>query len=262
MLDSVRARPGLGCPAAVRPRSVESGPRRHRRDVRDPVRRPARRTTRPARSRSSWSTGIAGTTWTPRSASSTSARRTSRGRSPAPFDYTPLTFLHPPLALWLMVPVPVPAGRRSGTSCRSPSSSILHRLVAAVAAGLALVGAVPAVAANAGDDRHRQHRHVGRRLRRARPAASAGPARSSSSSRPWRRSPWPASRAGRGGSGSARSSSLSVPFGLLWFDWIRVLLHAPGGLLYSVLAIPGAVFPIFAWMGRRRRPCRDRRRSR
>ncbi len=44
---------------------------------------------------------------------------------------------------------------------------------------------------------------------------------------------------------------VALPFGGLWGQWLAVLLHAPGGLLYSVLGLPLVLLPIVAWAGRR-----------
>lgn len=40
---------------------------------------------------------------------------------------------------------------------------------------------------------------------------------------------------------------LCLPFGSLWIDWIHVVINAPGGLLYSVSALPWLLVPVLAW---------------
>lgn len=166
-----------------------------------------------------------------------------------PFDYTPLTFLHPPLALWLMVPFsflpdvlwyvapvvivlavlaswrPSPLALAIVGLCilwpRTPAMVVTGNtdmwVAALVALGLrfGLPGPFVLIKPSLG------------------PLALAGIHR-----RAW----WV---------GLAVVIAISLPFGSLWYDWIRVVLHAPGGLLYSALALPGTVFPVFAWWGRR-----------
>lgn len=43
-----------------------------------------------------------------------------------------------------------------------------------------------------------------------------------------------------------------VPFGFLWIDWLAVVRNAPGGIGYSVLSIPTVILPLWAWLGRTR----------
>jgi hypothetical protein len=43
---------------------------------------------------------------------------------------------------------------------------------------------------------------------------------------------------------------LCVPFGLLWIDWVKVLLHAPGSLFYSLGAVTLMAVPVVAYVGR------------
>jgi hypothetical protein len=166
----------------------------------------------------------------------------------APFDYSPLTFLHPPLALWLMTPFaflpavawylapilliawclytwrPSPVAWAIVALClmwpRSPAMIVNGNTdmwaAAFVALGLRfgwpgpLVLIKPSLA----------------------PLALAGI---------HRRSWW---------LGLALVVALALPFGALWVDWVRVLLNAPGGLFYSLLSVPGVALPIAAWMGR------------
>jgi hypothetical protein len=45
---------------------------------------------------------------------------------------------------------------------------------------------------------------------------------------------------------------ISVPFGRLWLDWLSVVLHAPGGILYSILGLPLVLLPAVAYAGRTR----------
>lgn len=50
---------------------------------------------------------------------------------------------------------------------------------------------------------------------------------------------------------------LAVPFGRLWLEWLAVVRHSPADPLYSIGAVPWLLVPMTAWMGRRR----GRRRS-
>ena len=43
---------------------------------------------------------------------------------------------------------------------------------------------------------------------------------------------------------------VSIPFGRLWVDWFSVILHAPGGVLYSILGLPLVLLPAVAYAGR------------
>jgi len=47
-------------------------------------------------------------------------------------------------------------------------------------------------------------------------------------------------------------AAVSLLFGRLWLDWIQVVLHAPGGLTYSLLSLPLMLLPIVAWLARTR----------
>jgi hypothetical protein len=49
----------------------------------------------------------------------------------------------------------------------------------------------------------------------------------------------------------------AVPFGILWFAWLSVIRNSPADPLYSLGAIPWLIVPALAWFGRRR----GRRRS-
>jgi hypothetical protein len=49
----------------------------------------------------------------------------------------------------------------------------------------------------------------------------------------------------------------AVPFGTLWFDWLAVIRNSPADPLYSIGSIPWLIVPAIAWFGRRR----GRRRS-
>jgi hypothetical protein len=49
----------------------------------------------------------------------------------------------------------------------------------------------------------------------------------------------------------------AVPFGSLWLDWLSVIRNSPADPLYSIGAIPWLIVPAVAWLGRRR----GRRRS-
>lgn len=167
----------------------------------------------------------------------------------APFDYVPLTFLHPPLALWLMTPfvflppiawyvVPVAivtwcvvAWRPSPMAWAVLSLCLLWpRSAAMVVTGNTDMWAAAFVA-------------LGLRFGWPGPLVLIKPSLVPLAlAGVHRRSWW---------LGWVVVIVLSVPFGALWFDWIQVLLHAPGGLLYSALAVPGVAMPIAAWWGRR-----------
>ena len=45
---------------------------------------------------------------------------------------------------------------------------------------------------------------------------------------------------------------ISLPFGRLWLDWFSVVVHAPGGVLYSFLGLPLVLLPAVAYAGRSR----------
>jgi len=42
----------------------------------------------------------------------------------------------------------------------------------------------------------------------------------------------------------------AIPFGSLWIDWFNVVRHSPGDLAYSLLALPLVLLPLIAWLGR------------
>lgn len=47
--------------------------------------------------------------------------------------------------------------------------------------------------------------------------------------------------------------ALSLPFGVMWADWLTTVVNARGaGLLYSALEAPMLALPLVAWLGRRR----------
>ncbi len=48
----------------------------------------------------------------------------------------------------------------------------------------------------------------------------------------------------------AMLGGLSLLFGRLWLDWLQVVTHAPGGLLYSLVSLPLMLLPIVAWLAR------------
>jgi hypothetical protein len=168
----------------------------------------------------------------------------------APFDYTPLTFLHPPLAMWLMVPflylpalawyivpvaliiVVIAAWRPSPLALALVGLCILWpRTPAMLVAGNSDMWVAAFVA-------------LGLRFGWPGPWVLFKPSLGFLALAGFPRRSWWV--------GLGVVVVLSIPFGVLWYDWIRVVLNAPGGLLYSVLAIPGTIFPVFAWMGRRR----------
>lgn len=167
-----------------------------------------------------------------------------------PFDYTPLTFLHPPLALWLMVPfsflpailwyvVPIAivvvllaSWRPSPLAWALVGLCVLWpRTSAMIVTGNTDMWVTALVA-------------LGLRFGFPGPFVLIKPSLAPLALAGFPRRAW--------WLGLAAMIVMSIPFGLLWFDWIRVVLHAPGGLLYSLLAIPGTIFPFAAWMGRRR----------
>ncbi|MFI5269358.1 MAG: hypothetical protein ACHQ7M_18435, partial [Chloroflexota bacterium] len=60
----------------------------------------------------------------------------------------------------------------------------------------------------------------------------------------WRRSWWV---------GLAVFLAISLPFGLLWIDWLHSILNSQGGgLAYSILEAPMLAFPPIVWLGRTR----------
>lgn len=52
--------------------------------------------------------------------------------------------------------------------------------------------------------------------------------------------------------GLAVLGAVSCTFGRLWLDWLSVVVHTPGGLLYSVLGLPLILLPAVAYAGRTR----------
>jgi hypothetical protein len=50
--------------------------------------------------------------------------------------------------------------------------------------------------------------------------------------------------------GALVAAALCVPFGWLWWEWLQVILHAPGGLTYSLGSLPFLLVPVVAWIGR------------
>jgi hypothetical protein len=52
--------------------------------------------------------------------------------------------------------------------------------------------------------------------------------------------------------GAAVVALICLPFGTLWFDWISVIRNAPKDLAYSVLNVPWLLVPVIAWATRRR----------
>ena len=43
---------------------------------------------------------------------------------------------------------------------------------------------------------------------------------------------------------------LSIPFGFLWLDWLRVVQHGPGDWRYSLAGLPLVLIGAVAWLGR------------
>lgn len=168
-----------------------------------------------------------------------------------PFDYTPLTFLHPPVALWLMTPFAflpplawyiVPVALLAWRFAAWRPSPLAW---AAIALCLAWPRSPGMVIAGNSDVWAAAIVALGLRFGWPGPLMLLKP------------SFIPLALAGihtgrRWWAGWILVAALSVPFGALWFDWIRVVMNAPGDLLYSALAIPGVAMPVFAWLGRRR----------
>jgi hypothetical protein len=51
---------------------------------------------------------------------------------------------------------------------------------------------------------------------------------------------------------------LCLPFGSMWFDWLRTIVNSEGGgVLYSSLEIPMLLLPLVAWFARRTRRVRS-----
>ena len=169
----------------------------------------------------------------------------------APFDFAPLTFLHPPVALYLFLPflvlplalwwvVPIGVVAWTIVSWRPAAWSwpvIAGALVfsrfhvplivgntdlwiwAAVAGGLrfgwpaALVAIKPSLL----------------------PLAVVGARR---------RSLWIAGLV---------VAIACLPFGALWLEWLAVVRHSPAPLTYSVVNLPWLLVPLVAWVARRER---------
>ena len=191
--------------------------------------------------------GIAPTTWPPRLDGSTREPLTWPRRWQLPFDYQPDTFLHPPVALllflpfrwlpaffWYVIPIavvsvlvarwrpaqwtwPIMAAclawpRTSGMLIVGNTDLWVAAFVALGLSwgwGWALVALKPSFA----------------------PLALLGVRR---------RSFWIAVTV---------VGAVSIPFGRLWLDWFSVVVHAPGGILYSILGLPLVLLPAVAYAG-------------
>lgn len=47
--------------------------------------------------------------------------------------------------------------------------------------------------------------------------------------------------------------AVSLPFGVMWLDWLRTVVNSQGGgLTYSIQEVPMLALPLIAWTGRRR----------
>ncbi len=44
---------------------------------------------------------------------------------------------------------------------------------------------------------------------------------------------------------------LSLPFGLMWLDWVRAVLNSDGSLTYGLEEWPILALPLVAWLGSR-----------
>ena len=51
---------------------------------------------------------------------------------------------------------------------------------------------------------------------------------------------------------TALIAAISIPFGFLWVDWAKVLLHSPADLTYGLRNLPWVLIPVIAWAGRSR----------
>jgi hypothetical protein len=168
----------------------------------------------------------------------------------ASFDFGPLTFLHPPLGLWLFLPfLFLPAVLWWAIPLGVVASLIVSWRPAPWTWPL-MVGAlvfsrfhVPLIVGNtdlwvwAG---------VAAGLRFGWPALvvavkpSLGPlVLAGARHRSW----W---------IGAAIVAAACIPFGALWLDWLAVIRHSPFGLTYSISNLPWLVVPIVAWAARSR----------
>ena len=50
--------------------------------------------------------------------------------------------------------------------------------------------------------------------------------------------------------GLAVAALLCLPFGSLWIDWLHVAANSPAGLLYSILSLPWLLLPVLAYAAR------------
>jgi hypothetical protein len=50
--------------------------------------------------------------------------------------------------------------------------------------------------------------------------------------------------------GAAVVAAACIPFGSLWLDWLAVIRNSPAGLAYSVASLPWLAVPIVAWLAR------------
>jgi hypothetical protein len=168
----------------------------------------------------------------------------------APFDYSPLTFLHPPLALWLMTPFAfLPAVAWYVVPTVVVAWCLL--LWRPSPLGWAIVGLClmwprsAAMIVNGNTDMWAAaFVALGLRFGWPGPLVLIKPSLAPFALAGIRRRSW--------WLGVGLVVSLSLPFGSLWVDWVRVLLHAPGGLLYSLLAVPGVAVAVAAWVCRTR----------
>jgi hypothetical protein len=173
----------------------------------------------------------------------------------APFDFAPLTFLHPPVALYLFVPflflpvvfwwaIPLGIVAWSIVSWR-PATWTWPILVGAL---VFTRFHVPLIVGNtdlwvwAG---------VAAGLRFGWPALvvvvkpSLGPlVFAGARHRSW----W---------IGVAVVAVACVPFGALWFEWLAVVRHSPASLTYSVANVPWLLVPVVAWAAREKRGTRS-----
>jgi hypothetical protein len=167
------------------------------------------------------------------------------------FDFQPLTFLHPPVALWLFLPftllpaiawwaIPLGVVAWSAWSWR-PAPWAWPLLALAVSSprfhGVLIVGnsdlwVWAAVALGL--------RHGWPALLVAVKPSLAFLALAGIGHRAW----W---------YGIPVAVLVCVPFGALWVDWIRVVLNSPGDLTYSLANLPWLLAPVAAYTARSHR---------
>lgn len=166
----------------------------------------------------------------------------------ARFDYGPLTFLHPPIALALMVPfLFLPAFMWYVVPVGILAVSVLQWrpvLWAWPLIGLALAWPrTPSMLVNGNTDLWvAAFVALGCRLGWPSVLVVIKPSLFPLAFIGVRRVAWWLA--------AALLASASVPFGSLWIDWLAVVRNSPGGLGYSLLGLPLVLLPLVAWLGR------------